>query len=163
MGVLYGSVHGLSGSVMSSAQGATRLVLIPGTSAVLVGTAVRVGGVEVTLDATGAFTVNIPNGTYMAEFTFTDPARRARLSLITPSFTVGDSTDFATVLGPALLTGPQTWVIILDTDTYPYYVTDGTGGYGVFKDSDGRPYYSSSAGGESVYFDVDGTPVILTL
>ncbi len=159
MGTLNGTITNLVGGPLPSYASVT---LMPTIETAQVGGDIRVGGAQVTLAADGSFSINAKNGEYHLSIRIYNPPARQMVTITTPPFAILDTTDLAEVLGLALLTGPQTLVVKLDTDGQPYFVTDGSGDYGVHVDTDGQPYYASGAG-EDVWFDVDGAPVVLTL
>lgn len=157
----------LSGTILDRIGGtltAARVVLVPADDAIAYGGEVRIGAYQIELAADGSFTIpDLPDGTYRLRLRFYNPPSRAIVELTTADFPITGDTGLATTLGMALLTGPELLVIALDTDGQPYYVPAGTGTHSVHIDTDGQPYYDDPPGGEDVYSDVDGVPVILTL
>lgn len=163
MASLTGNIRNLVGGQLANPM--TPIVILAGLSeAGNVAGEVRLGGHAVELASDGTFIVTgIPDGDYRLVIRFYDPPTRSIVTIATVFFPIAGETDLAEALGLALLTGPQTLVIKLDTDGQPYFVADGTGDYSIFIDDDGQPFFDDPPGGEDVYFDVDGAPVILTL
>jgi hypothetical protein len=160
MGSLSGTILNTVGGLLSHG----RVTLVPIDDAVSSGGAVRVGGTTLTLGTDGSFTASdVPDGDYQVAVRFYDPAKGEKVTVHTPTFTIDGVTVLADALGLLLLSGPLVNVIGLDTDGRPYYEDAGGQTYSVFKDTDGVPYYATGAGGENVYSDTDGAPVVLTL
>lgn len=159
MGSLTGTVVDVLGNVMPTAR-----VTLDGTAATSSGE-VRLGPIRITPNVTtGAFTLaSLPDGSYRISVRYYDPAIRKRITWTSALFAVSGATDLGTALGAALLTGPAVTVIELDTDSEPYFDPDGGSSRSVFIDVDDQPYYDTGVGGENVYSDVDGAPVVLTL
>lgn len=159
MGSLSGTILNAVGAELSH----SRVSLVPADEAVSSGGVVLVGGTPITLAADGTFTVSdVPDGDYQVAIRYHDPVQ-GRITLRTPTFTIDGVTVLADALGLLLLTGPLVQVIGLDTDGRPYYEDTGGQTNSVFIDTDGVPYYATGAGGEDVYRDTDGAPVVLTL
>jgi hypothetical protein len=160
-----GSLAGKILNLVSDPMSRVRATLVPLTEAVTSGGEVRIGSVRLDLGADdGAFLVtDVPDGVYVVHLRVYDPPSGQMRTVVTAAFPIEGETFLDVALGLALLTGPQTLVVKLDTDGQPYFVTDGSGDYAIFIDDDGQPYFDDPPGGEDVYFDVDGAPVILTL
>lgn len=159
-----GSLIGVIRNGVGAALAAGRVSVVPETDGVMESYELRIGALELTLDANGNFYVpDLPDGEYRLHVRFWNPPSQGMADLVSASFTVSGPTDLSEAIALGMLTGPHVTVIALDTDGQPYYVPGGTGTHSVFIDSDGQPYYDTGPGGEDVYQDIDGAPVILTL